>query len=53
MRSHWHHVVNPETVLLHGSLRHPSPMQGVLMDDVMQGELGATCTSFPKPVGFG
>lgn len=53
MRSHGYHVVNPETVLLHGSLRHPSPMQGVLMDDVMQGELGATCTSFPKLVGFG
>lgn len=43
MRSHGYHVVNPETVLLHGSLRHPSPMQGVLMDDVMQGELWTTC----------
>ena len=34
-------------------VRRPSPMQGVLMDDVMQGELGATCTSFPKLVGIG
>ena len=53
MRSHGYHVVNPETVLLHGSLRHPSPMQGVLMDDAMQGGLWATCTSLPKRAGFG
>ena len=32
---------------------HSSPMQGVLMDDVMQGGLRATCTSLPKRAGFG
>ena len=32
---------------------HPSPMQGVLMDDAMQGGLWATCTSLPKRAGFG
>ncbi|RKW51091.1 MAG: hypothetical protein D8B50_02480 [Prevotella sp.] len=32
---------------------HSSPMQGVLMDDVMQGGLWATCTSLPKRAGFG
>lgn len=34
-------------------LRHPSPMPGVLTDDVMQGGLWATCTSLPKRAGFG
>ena len=34
-------------------VRRPSPMQGVLMDDVMQGGLWATCTSLPKRAGFG
>ena len=32
---------------------HSSPMQGVSMDDVMQGGLWATCTSLPKRAGFG
>ena len=32
---------------------HSSPMQGVLMDDVMQGGLWATYTSLPKRAGSG